>query len=185
MSQVAPGKEKSRFLAFRHVPYGTMRNGKLVLNRYSSVLTQGYEFPGAQAMLYAAGIESPEQMRNAPQVGVASVWWEGNPCNMHLLQLGRTVKEGLEKNDMIGWQFNTIGVSDAITMGNQGMRFSLQSRDIIADSIETTTCAQHHDANISIPGCDKNMPGCIMAMARHNRPSLMIYGGSIKGGEAF
>lgn len=133
-------------------------------------------------MLYAAGIKTKDDMRYKPQVGVASVWWEGNPCNMHLLDLGKTVKEGLEKNGMIGWQFNTIGVSDAITMSNQGMRFSLQSREIIADSIETTTCAQHHDGNISIPGCDKNMPGCIIAMARHNRPSLMIYGGSIKGG---
>ncbi|RPB03140.1 dihydroxy-acid and 6-phosphogluconate dehydratase [Choiromyces venosus 120613-1] len=174
--------EKSRFLEFRSIPYGTKRDGELVLNRYSSLVTNGYEFPGAQAMLYAAGIKSQEDMRKKPQVGVASVWWEGNPCNMHLLDLGKAVKEGLEKNGMIGWQFNTIGVSDAITMSNQGMRFSLQSRDIIADSIETTTCAQHHDANISIPGCDKNMPGCIMAMARHNRPSIMIYGGSIKGG---
>ncbi|KAF8455831.1 dihydroxy-acid/6-phosphogluconate dehydratase [Terfezia claveryi] len=176
-------KEKSRFLEFRHHPHGTKNaDGSLMLNRFSSILTNGYEFPGAQAMLYAAGIKNQEDMRSKPQVGVASVWWEGNPCNMHLLDLGNTVKEGLEKNGMIGWQFNTIGVSDAITMSNQGMRFSLQSRDIIADSVETTTCAQAHDANISIPGCDKNMPGCIMAMARHNRPSLMIYGGSIKGG---
>ncbi|KAF8462522.1 dihydroxy-acid/6-phosphogluconate dehydratase [Kalaharituber pfeilii] len=176
-------KETSKFLEFRHHPYGTKNaDGSLMLNRYSSILTNGYEFPGAQAMLYAAGIKDETDMRTKPQVGVASVWWEGNPCNMHLLDLGKTVKEGLEKNGMIGWQFNTIGVSDAITMSNQGMRFSLQSRDIIADSIETTTCAQHHDANISIPGCDKNMPGCIMAMARHNRPSIMIYGGSIKGG---
>ncbi|KAH8151852.1 uncharacterized protein LAJ45_03845 [Morchella importuna] len=181
MDQSQP-ENHSRFLEFRSVPYGTKRDGELVLNRYSSLVTNGYEFPGAQAMLYAAGIKNQEDMRTKPQVGVASVWWEGNPCNMHLLDLGKTVKEGLEKNGMIGWQFNTIGVSDAITMSNQGMRFSLQSRDIIADSIETTTCAQHHDANISIPGCDKNMPGCIMAMARHNRPSLMIYGGSIKGG---
>ncbi|KAI5851700.1 dihydroxy-acid/6-phosphogluconate dehydratase [Morchella snyderi] len=162
MDQSQP-ENHSRFLEFRSVPYGTKRDGELVLNRYSSLVTNGYEFPGAQAMLYAAGIKNQEDMRTKPQVGVASVWWEGNPCKY-------TVKEGLEKNGMIGWQFNTIGV------------FSLQSRDIIADSIETTTCAQHHDANISIPGCDKNMPGCIMAMARHNRPSLMIYGGSIKGG---
>ncbi|KAI5780010.1 dihydroxy-acid/6-phosphogluconate dehydratase [Geopyxis carbonaria] len=175
-------KEKSRFLEFRSVPHGTVRDGKLVLNRYSSLVTNGHEYPGAQAMLYAAGVKDKDQMQHAPHVGVSTVWWEGNPCNMHLLDLGKTVKEGLEKNGMIGWQFNTIGVSDAITMSNQGMRFSLQSRDIIADSIETTTCAQHHDANISIPGCDKNMPGCLMAMARHNRPSLMVYGGSIKGG---
>ncbi|RPB22896.1 dihydroxy-acid and 6-phosphogluconate dehydratase [Terfezia boudieri ATCC MYA-4762] len=165
---MSPKKEKSRFLEFRHHPHGTKNpDGSLMLNRYSSILTNGYEFPGAQAMLYAAGIKNQEDMRSKPQV---------------VLDLGNTVKEGLEKNGMIGWQFNTIGVSDAITMSNQGMRFSLQSRDIIADSVETTTCAQAHDANISIPGCDKNMPGCIMAMARHNRPSLMIYGGSIKGG---
>ncbi|KAF8540494.1 dihydroxy-acid/6-phosphogluconate dehydratase [Trichophaea hybrida] len=177
-------KEPSRLLEFSSVPYGTMKSGKLVLNRFSSILTNGHDFPGAQAMLYAAGIENEEQMQNAPQVGVATMWFEGNPCNMHLLDLGRTVKQALENQGFKGWQFNTIGVSDAITMGNQGMRFSLQSRDIIADSIETTTCAQHHDANISIAGCDKNMPGCVIAMARHNRPSLMVYGGSIKGGHS-
>ncbi|KAI9804817.1 MAG: hypothetical protein M1825_001185 [Sarcosagium campestre] len=101
---------------------------------------------------------------------------------MHLLDLGKTVKDAVQKQGMLAWQFNTIGVSDAITMGGEGMRFSLQTREIIADSIETVTCAQFHDANISIPGCDKNMPGVVMAMARHNRPSLMIYGGSIEPG---
>ncbi|KAL8629230.1 hypothetical protein Q9189_005081 [Teloschistes chrysophthalmus] len=133
-------------------------------------------------MLYAAGVPDEEKMRNSPHVGIASVWWEGNPCNMHLLDLGKSVKEAVQKDDMLAWQYNTIGVSDAITMGGEGMRFSLQTREIIADSIETVTCAQHHDACIAIPGCDKNMPGCIMGMARHNRPSLMIYGGSIVPG---
>ncbi|KAI9861455.1 MAG: hypothetical protein M1813_005352 [Trichoglossum hirsutum] len=101
---------------------------------------------------------------------------------MHLLALAKTVKDAVQKQGMLAWQFNTIGVSDAITMGGEGMRFSLQTREIIADSIETVTCAQYHDANISLPGCDKNMPGCVMAMARHDRPSLMIYGGTIKPG---
>lgn len=135
-----------------------------------------------QAMLYAAGIPDRESMKNDPHVGIASVWWEGNPCNTHLLDLGKAVKDAVKKQKMQAWQYNTIGVSDAITMGGEGMRFSLQSREIIADSIETVTCAQFHDACIAIPGCDKNMPGCIMAFARHNRPSLMIYGGTIQKG---
>lgn len=133
-------------------------------------------------MLYAAGVPDLQTMKSSPHVGIASVWWEGNPCNMHLLDLGKTVKKAVQDQGMLAWQYNTIGVSDGITMGSEGMRFSLQSREIIADSIETVTCAQFHDANITIPGCDKNMPGCIMAMARHNRPSLMIYGGTIQVG---
>ena len=133
-------------------------------------------------MLYAAGVPDEETMSTAPHVGIASVWWEGNPCNMHLLELGKTVKQAVLDQGMLGWQYNTVGVSDAITMGGEGMRFSLQSREIIADSIETVTCAQHHDACIALPGCDKNMPGAVMAFARHNRPSIMIYGGSIKPG---
>jgi dihydroxy-acid dehydratase len=133
-------------------------------------------------MLYAAGVPNQEAMKTAPHVGIASVWWEGNPCNMHLMDLGKEVKKAVQAKGMLAWQYNTVGVSDAITMGNQGMRFSLQTREIIADSVETVTCAQAHDANITIPGCDKNMPGCIMGMARHNRPSLMIYGGTIGKG---
>lgn len=152
------------------------------LNRWSHFITKGHDFPGAQAMLYGAGVPNEDMMKNAPQVGVASVWWEGNPCNMHLMDLGKTVKRAVEARGMIGWQFNTVGVSDAITMGGEGMRFSLQTREIIADSIESVTCAQHHDANISIPGCDKNMPGVVMAAARHNRPFIMIYGGTILKG---
>ncbi|KAL1384248.1 dihydroxy-acid dehydratase-like protein [Phyllosticta capitalensis] len=175
--------EEPRFLSFPEVPAGTTKDdGRPVLNRYSSFMTRGHDFPGAQAMLYAAGVPDKQTMENAPQVGIASVWWEGNPCNMHLLDLGKAVKSALQKHGMLAWQFNTVGVSDGITQGSEGMRFSLQTREIIADSIETVTCAQSHDANICIPGCDKNMPGCVMAMARHNRPSLVVYGGTIKPG---
>jgi len=174
--------EEPRYLDFPHLPYGTERDGKPVLNRWSSTLTKGHDFPGAQAMLYAAGVPDERTLKNAPQVGIASVWWEGNPCNTHLNDLGKAVKDGLSKHDVLAWQYSTPGVSDGITMGTDGMRFSLQSRELIADNIETVTCAQFHDANITIPGCDKNMPGCVMAMARHNRPSLMIYGGTIMPG---
>jgi dihydroxy-acid dehydratase len=131
-------------------------------------------------MLYATGMT--EEGRNKAQVGIASVWWTGNPCNMHLLDLNHRVKAGVEKAGLIGYQFNTIGVSDGISMGTKGMRYSLQSRDLIADSVETVMGGQWYDANISIPGCDKNMPGVIMAMGRVNRPSLMVYGGTIKPG---
>ncbi|KXX83005.1 putative dihydroxy-acid dehydratase, mitochondrial [Madurella mycetomatis] len=135
-------------------------------------------------MLYGAGVPNRDMMKNAPHVGIATVWWEGNPCNTHLLDLGNVVKKAVQQQKMLAWQYNTIGVSDGITMGGEGMRFSLQSREIIADSIETVTCAQRHDANISIPGCDKNMPGVVMAAARHNRPFLMIYGGTIRKGHS-
>ena len=131
-------------------------------------------------MLYATGMT--EEGRNKAQVGISSVWHSGNPCNMHLLDLNNRVRKGVEQAGLIGYQFNTIGVSDAISMGTKGMRYSLQSRDLIADSIETVMGGQWYDANISIPGCDKNMPGVMMAMGRVNRPSLMVYGGSIKPG---
>jgi dihydroxy-acid dehydratase len=131
-------------------------------------------------MLYATGLTESDM--NKAQVGISSVWYTGNPCNMHLLDLNNLVKEGVEKAGLIGYQFNTVGVSDGISMGTKGMRYSLQSRDLIADSIETVMGGQWYDANISIPGCDKNMPGVIMAMARVNRPSLMVYGGTIKPG---
>ncbi|KAI9706773.1 MAG: dihydroxy-acid dehydratase ilv3 [Bogoriella megaspora] len=131
-------------------------------------------------MLYAAGL-TPEDMNKA-QVGISSVWFTGNPCNKHLLQLNDKVREGVELAGLVGMQFNTIGVSDAISMGTKGMRYSLQSRDLIADSIETVMGGQWYDSNISIPGCDKNMPGVIMAMGRFNRPSLMVYGGTIAPG---
>ena len=119
---------------------------------------------------------------NRPQVGICSVWFEGNPCNMHLLDLAEHVKRGVQQQGMIGMRFNTIGVSDGISMGTDGMSYSLPSRDLIADSIETVIGAQWYDALVAIPGCDKNMPGCIMAMARLNRPSIMVYGGTIRAG---
>jgi len=150
------------------------------LNRYSSRITQPASQGASQAMLYATGM-SPEDMQK-PQVGIASVWYEGNPCNMHLMDLAAKVREGVQAAGMVGMRFNTIGVSDGISMGTDGMSFSLQSRDLIADSIETVMSAQWYDANISLPGCDKNMPGCLIAMARLNRPSLMIYGGTIRPG---
>jgi dihydroxy-acid dehydratase len=152
------------------------------LNKYSSKITHPKSQGASQAMLYATGL-SDEDM-DKPQVGISSVWYEGNPCNMHLLQLAERVKEGVKTAGLVGYRFNTIGVSDGIAMGTDGMSFSLQSRDLIADSIETTMGAQWYDANISIPGCDKNMPGCIIAMGRLNRPSLMIYGGTIRAGSS-
>lgn len=151
-------------------------------NKYSSHVTQIKSQGASQAMLYATGL-SDEDL-DKPQVGISSVWYEGNSCNMHLLQLAEKVKEGVRAAGLVGFRFNTIGVSDGITMGTDGMSFSLQSRDLIADSIETVMNAQWYDANISIPGCDKNMPGCIMAMGRLNRPSLMIYGGTIHAGSS-
>ena len=150
------------------------------LNKYSSRITQPPSQGASQAMLYATGLK-PDDM-GKPQVGISSVWWEGNPCNMHLLALADAVKEGVRAAGMVGLRFNTIGVSDGISMGTDGMSFSLQSRDLIADSIESVMAAQWYDANVSIPGCDKNMPGCLMAMGRLNRPSLMIYGGTIRAG---
>jgi len=156
------------------------RNMPTQLNKFSSRITQPRSQGASQAMLYATGLR--EEDMSKPQVGIASVWFEGNPCNMHLLQLAEKVKEGLGAVGLVGMRFNTIGVSDGISMGTDGMSFSLQSRDLIADSIETVMAAQWYDANISIPGCDKNMPGCIMAMGRLNRPSLMIYGGTIRAG---
>jgi dihydroxy-acid dehydratase len=132
-------------------------------------------------MLYATGLK-PEDMSKA-QVGICSVWFEGNPCNMHLLDLGGEVKKAVQAHDMIGMRFNTVGVSDGISMGTDGMSFSLQSRDLIADSIETIMGGQWYDGLIAIPGCDKNMPGCLIAMGRLNRPALMLYGGTIRAGK--
>jgi dihydroxy-acid dehydratase len=132
-------------------------------------------------MLYGTGLRE-EDMGKA-QVGIASVWYEGNTCNMHLLDLAAKVKEGVTAAGLVGMRFNTIGVSDGISMGTEGMSYSLQSRDLIADSIETVMSAQWYDACIALPGCDKNMPGCIMAMGRLNRPSIMVYGGTIKPGK--
>src|SRR5262249_34868009 len=151
-----------------------------VLNKYSSRITQPPSQGASQAMLYGTGLTEADM--NKAQVGIASVWYEGNTCNMHLNKLAEKVKEGVQESGLVGMRFNTIGVSDGISMGTEGMSFSLQSRDLIADSIETVTCAQWYDANISIPGCDKNMPGCLIAMARFNRPSIMVYGGTIRAG---
>jgi dihydroxy-acid dehydratase len=150
------------------------------LNKYSSRITQPKSQGASQAMLFATGMTSDDM--NKPQIGIASVWYEGNPCNMHLLALAEKVKEGVVAAGMVGMRFNTIGVSDGISMGTDGMSFSLQSRDLIADSIETVMSSQWYDANVSIPGCDKNMPGCLIAMGRLNRPSLMVYGGTIRAG---
>jgi len=150
------------------------------LNKYSSRITQPKSQGASQAMLYGTGLQH-EDMAKA-EVGISSVWWEGNTCNMHLNDLAAKVKEGVEAAGLVGMRFNTIGVSDGISMGTDGMSYSLQSRDIIADSIETVMGAQWYDANISIPGCDKNMPGVMIAMGRVNRPALMIYGGTIKPG---
>ncbi|KAK1235743.1 hypothetical protein PQX77_001020 [Marasmius sp. AFHP31] len=130
--------------------------------------------------VYAIGLTEDDM--NKPQIGISPIWWEGNPCNSHLLNLSKYVKQGCQEEDLVGLTFNTIGVSDAITMGTDGMRYSLPSRDIIADSIEAVVLAQHYDGNIAIPGCDKNMPGCFMAACRHNRPSILIYGGTIQAG---
>ncbi len=152
------------------------------LNKFSARITQPKSQGASQAMLYGTGM-TEEDMHKA-QVGIASVWYEGNTCNMHLNLLSEKVKQGVQAAGLVGLRFNTIGVSDGISMGTEGMSYSLQSRDLIADSIETVMHAQWYDANISIPGCDKNMPGCLMAMGRVNRPSLMVYGGTIKPGHA-
>ncbi len=150
------------------------------LNRISSRITEPRSQGASQAMLIGTGMK-PEDLNKA-EVGISSVWWEGNTCNMHLNDLAAKVKEGVQAAGLVGLRFNTIGVSDGISMGTDGMSYSLQSRDIIADSVETVMGAQWYDANISIPGCDKNMPGVLIAMGRVNRPSLMIYGGTIKPG---
>ena len=150
------------------------------LNKYSSRITQPKSQGASQAMLYGAGLTTEDM--NKAQVGIASVWYEGNTCNMHLLDLAAKVKEGVTAAGLVGMRFNTIGVSDGISMGTDGMSYSLQSRDLIADSIETLVGAQWYDAVIALPGCDKNMPGCLMAMGRLNRPAMMVYGGTIRAG---
>ncbi|EIA07666.1 dihydroxy-acid dehydratase [Flavobacterium frigoris] len=150
------------------------------LNKYSKTITQDETQPAAQAMLYGIGL-TEEDLKKA-QVGIVSMGYEGNTCNMHLNDLAKDVKAGVWKEDLVGLIFNTIGVSDGISNGTEGMRFSLVSRDVIADSIETVMGAQWYDGLIAIPGCDKNMPGSVMAMGRVNRPAIMVYGGSIHSG---
>jgi dihydroxy-acid dehydratase len=150
------------------------------LNKYSARITQPKAQGASQAMLYATGMSEADM--NKAQIGIASMWYDGNSCNMHLLDLAAKVKEGVEAADLVAMRFNTIGVSDGISMGTDGMSYSLQSREIIADSIETMMAAQWYDGLIALPGCDKNMPGCIMAMSRLDRPAIMVYGGTIRAG---
>jgi dihydroxy-acid dehydratase len=158
----------------------TVKTHNGTLNKYSSQLTQVRSQVGSQAMLYGVGL-TDEDMQKA-QVGIASMGWEGNTCNMHLNALAKEVKTGVLAADMVGLVFHTIGVSDGISMGTEGMKASLLSRDLIADSIETVMRAQWYDANVSLPGCDKNMPGTVMAAARLNRPTVIVYGGTIRAG---
>ncbi len=153
---------------------------KRKLNLYSARLTEPKSQGASQAMLIGTGLSQADLEK--AQVGISSMWYEGNTCNMHLAELAGVVKEGVQAAGLVGMRFNTIGVSDGISMGTDGMSYSLQSRDLIADSIETVMGAQFYDANISLPGCDKNMPGVMIAMGRLNRPSLMVYGGTIKPG---
>jgi len=152
------------------------------MNRYSSRVTQPRSQGASQAMLYGIGLTDADLQK--PQVGICSMWYDGNTCNMHLDRLAAHVKEGVQATDLVGLRFNTIGVSDGLSMGTEGMSYSLPSRDLIADSIETVMRAQWYDALVTIPGCDKNMPGSLIAMARLNRPSLMVYGGTIRAGHA-
>jgi len=150
------------------------------LNKYSKLITQDSSLPGAQAMLYGIGL-TEEDLKKA-QVGIVSTGWEGNTCNMHLNGLADLVKQGVKESDLVGLIFHTIGVSDGMSNGTPGMRYSLPSRDIIADSIETVAGAQFYDAIVPIVGCDKNMPGAMIALGRLNRPSILVYGGTISPG---
>lgn len=160
--------------------FSTTKNVAKKLNKYSYQITEPKSQGASQAMLYATGFKKDDF--NKAQVGVGSCWWSGNPCNMHLLDLNNRCAASIERANLKAMQFNTIGVSDGISMGTKGMRYSLQSREVIADSFETIIMAQHYDASIAIPSCDKNMPGVLMAMGRHNRPSIMVYGGTILPG---
>ena len=177
MLSMMPRAFTARGLTAARAFSATASSSGVEINRVSKSITQPKKQGASQAMLNAANVPLDQA-----QVGISSVWWEGNPCNMHLLDLSMDIKKSVEASGLAGLRFNTIGVSDGISMGTRGMCYSLQSRDIIADSIETVMSAQWYDANISIPGCDKNMPGCLIAMARVNRPSLMIYGGTIRAG---
>ena len=151
------------------------------LNKFSKTITQDDSLPAAQAMLYAIGLK--EEDMSKPQIGIASTGYEGNPCNMHLNILSHQVKKSITNESLIGLIFNTIGVSDGITNGTEGMTYSLISREVIADSIETIVKAQYYDGLITVVGCDKNMPGAMMAIGRINRPSILVYGGTIKSGK--
>jgi dihydroxy-acid dehydratase len=171
---------KGGFLIFIYSINCRIKNKMAELNKYSKVLTQDETQPAAQAMLYGIGL-TDEDLKKA-QVGVVSMGYDGNTCNMHLNDLAKIIKQGVWDNDLVGLIFNTIGVSDGMANGTDGMRYSLVSRDIIADSIEAVCGAQYYDAVVALPGCDKNMPGSIIAMGRLNRPSIMVYGGTIAPG---
>ena len=150
------------------------------LNKFSKTVTQDPTQPAAQAMLHGIGLTKEDFEK--PIIGIASTGYEGNPCNMHLNDLAKYAKQGTQNEDVVGLIFNTIGVSDGISMGTPGMRYSLPSRDVIADSMETVVQAMSYDGLITVVGCDKNMPGALMAMIRLNRPSILIYGGTIDSG---
>ena len=150
------------------------------LNKYSKRVTQDDTQPAAKSMLYAIGLS--EEDMNKPLVGVGSTGYEGNPCNMHLNDLAKFVKTGITNNEAVGLIFNTIGVSDGISMGTPGMRFSLPSRDVIADSMETVIEGMSYDGLVTVVGCDKNMPGALIAMLRLDRPSILVYGGTVDSG---
>ncbi|WP_185854880.1 dihydroxy-acid dehydratase [Blattabacterium cuenoti] len=150
------------------------------INNFSRKITEEPNLPASHAMLYATGLKETDFCK--AQIGIVSNWYEGNPCNMHLNQLGKKIKSSIINKNLIGFQFTTIGVSDGITMGTYGMRYSLPSRELIADSIETVVDSHHYDGVIAIPGCDKNLPGVMMALLRLNRPSIIVYGGSISSG---
>lgn len=160
--------------------YQEHHNRLMELNKYSKNVTQDPTQPAAQAMLHAIGLSEAELKK--PLIGIGSTGYEGNPCNMHLNELSQYVKEGIQSTDLVGLIFNTIGVSDGISMGTYGMRYSLPSRDIIADSMETVVQAMNYDGLVTVVGCDKNMPGALMAMIRLNRPSVLVYGGTIASG---
>ncbi|HLF35455.1 MAG TPA: dihydroxy-acid dehydratase [Cyclobacteriaceae bacterium] len=152
-----------------------------MINKYSSKLTAMEGQPASQAMLYALGLSSSDLKK--AQVGIVSTGFQGNPCNMHLNSLAEKIKKGVDSSELLGLIFHTIGVSDGISMGTEGMKYSLPSREIIADSIETVANAQHYDALIAVVGCDKNMPGALIALARLNRPGIMVYGGTVRKGK--
>jgi len=157
-----------------------LSGGERALNKYSKTITQDPTQPAAQAQLYALGLTEDDLTK--AQVGIVSMGYDGNPCNMHLNDLAKDIKKGVWDNDLVGLIFHTIGVSDGMSNGTPGMRYSLVSRDVIADSIECVCGAQYYDGLIAVPGCDKNMPGSLIAMGRLNRPAIMVYGGTIAPG---
>ncbi|KIM29980.1 hypothetical protein M408DRAFT_328418 [Serendipita vermifera MAFF 305830] len=166
----------------RCIASSSSTKSKEPLNRYSKTVTQPKDQGASQAMLYATdGIVDDSDLQK-PMVGVGSVWYEGNPCNMHTLELGRIIKKSISRANMIGYQFGTVGVSDGISMGTSGMSYSLQSRDLIADQVETAVGGHWLDGVACVPACDKNMPGVLIAMGRLNRPAIMVYGGTIRPG---